>query len=153
MPIKITGPLTTSGTASFFADAVFTGSQTFRADYSETANADSKVVVKTILSDPDYIGIISYGGYVKNKSTLSAAAIKNSKGVYVLPSTASITDGSYSPFSRYLFMNLLSTSVSTKTKAFIDYALSKAGQAIVGCTGFVVLPSSIISQMLNRIGG
>lgn len=151
VPIKIAGPPSGSNTGYFFSSAVFTGSQTFRSNY--VANADGAVVISKILSDPDYIGIISYGGYVKNKSSLSASAIKNSKGAYVLPSPASITDGSYSPLSRYFYMDLLSTSVSAKTKAFVDYALSAAGQAIVASTGFVVLPSAIIKIMLTRVGG
>lgn len=150
--IKITGPDSTSGTYSFFTGAVFTGSQTFRSDYSKTANADYSAVVKTIVSDGSYIGYMGYGYYVKNKSALTAAAIKNSAGAYVLPSASSISGGTYNPFSRFIYMNLLSTTLKN-TKPYIDYGLSSAGSMDVTTAGFVPLTSTVIKQMLSRIGG
>jgi phosphate transport system substrate-binding protein len=150
-PIKITGPDPTSGTSTFFAGAVFTGTQTFRSSYTTTANADFSLVLKTIQSDGDYVAFMGYGNYVKNKSTLTAAAIKNSAGAYVLPSNGSIGNGTYKPLARYLYMNLLSKSVAN-TKAYIQYALSSAGSAIVASSGYVPLSSTVIKQMLARVG-
>lgn len=144
--------MSSSGTASFFSDVVFTKPQTFRASYSTVANSDPKVVIKTILSDGNYVAITGYGTYVTNKSSVTAAPIKNPKNVFVLPSSTSITNGSY-PFSRYLYFYALTTSIATKAKAYIDYGLSVAGSAALARTGYIALPATIIKQMLGRIGG
>lgn len=150
MPIKIVGPPTISNTGYFVSKAIFKGNATFRSSY--VANVDINFAITKIDSDSDYIGIISYGSYVKNKSTLSATAIKNSKGTYVLPSTASITDGSYNPFSRYFYMELQTATVSTKTKPFVHYVLSSAGQALVVSLGWISLSPSVIKQNLKIVG-
>jgi ABC-type phosphate transport system substrate-binding protein len=148
--IKITGPDSTSGTNSFFQGVVFKGKQTFRSIYNTTANADYAVILKTIQSDDNYIGYMGFGYFVKNKNALTSAPIRNAKKIYVLPSRGSIADGSYSPFTRTLYMNLSSNTEAT-TKSFIQFGLSAAGSPLVTAAGFVPLSPSTVTQMLARL--
>jgi ABC-type phosphate transport system substrate-binding protein len=150
--VKITGPDENSGTQSFFSDTVFADdTETFRDSYFTTDSDDFNVVVKTVLSSGDYIGYCPLSFYTKNKAKLYAAKIKNDKGVFVMPTVATIGNGKYNPFGRRIYMNVLSTSVAN-VKDYIKYGLSALGLKLVTKSGFVPLPNGTNAQMLKRLG-
>jgi phosphate transport system substrate-binding protein len=149
--VKITGPDENSGTQSFFTGIVFKEGQTFRASYLTVDSPDFDVVVKTVLSDGDYIGYVPLSYYLKNKLTLVPAKVKNAAGVYITPSAATIASGTYNPFSRRVYMNVLSTSLAN-VKDYIKFGLSAAGLKLVATGGLVALPASVITTILGRLG-
>jgi phosphate transport system substrate-binding protein len=149
--VKITGPDESSGTQSFFKENVLTAEgETFRASYLTTDSPDFNVVVKTVLTSGDYIGYCPLSYYTKNSKTLTAAKIKNKSGKFIAPSATTISDGSYNPFARQVYMNVLSTSMA-KVKDYIKYGLSAAGLALVTNRGLVPLPAGVIATMMKRL--
>jgi phosphate transport system substrate-binding protein len=150
--VKITGSDEKSGTTDFFKSTVFgkDSKDTFRASYFTTANADFNVVVKTVLSNGDYIGYAPIGYLTKNSATLTAAKIKGTKGI-VAPTAATIAGGTYVPFTRTVFMSVLGTSLAN-VKDYLKYGLSTAGVAILTGKGFVALPAAALAASIKLLG-
>jgi phosphate transport system substrate-binding protein len=150
--VKITGSDDKSGTTDFFKSTVFGKDSTdkFRASYYTTANADFAVVVKTVLSNGDYIGYAAIGFFTKSAATLTAAKIKGTKGV-VAPTAATIAAGTYAPFTRTVFMSVLGTSLAN-VKDYLKYGLSAAGITILKGKGFIALPAAALAASIKLLG-
>jgi phosphate transport system substrate-binding protein len=151
--VKITGSDDKSGTTDFFKQTVFgkDSKDTFRASYFTTDSEDFNVVVKTVLSNGDYIGYTPFEYYTKNSATLSAAKIKSAAGKVVAPSTTTIANGSYTPFTRTVYMSVLNTSLA-KVKDYLKYGLSAAGITILKAKGLVSLSSAALAATIKRLG-
>ena len=117
-----------SGTYVFFKEHVLSN-----ADYTPRAQAmpGTAAVVNAVARDKSSIG---YGGaaYAKGIKVLKVKKEPTSPGV--LPTDATIHDGTY-PLSRPLFF-YLRPKASAAIKAFTDWVLSAEGQAIVVKVGY-----------------
>lgn len=109
---------------------------------------DKKNYASTILSLPatgaivqsvgQTKGAIAYVGLAYLDASIKTIEVSYDQGkVFVAPSVAAAKDGSY-PVSRPLFY-FYDKSAESKVKAFVDYALSDAGQALVAEIGYVPL--------------
>jgi phosphate transport system substrate-binding protein len=77
---------------------------------------------------------IGYGGAAYAKGIKVLKIKKDPAGAAIAPTDATIHDGTY-PLSRPLFF-YTRTKPSADIKAFIDWVLSKEGQAIVTKVGY-----------------
>ena len=117
-----------SGTYVFFKEHVLAN-----ADYTPRAQAmpGTAAVVNAVARDKASIG---YGGAAYAKGIKVVKIKKEATGAGVLPSDATIKDGTY-PLSRPLFF-YLRPKASADIKAFTDWVLSAEGQAIVVKVGY-----------------
>jgi phosphate transport system substrate-binding protein len=93
----------------------------------------SEGIVNELRQNPNAIG---YDGLGYVPSDLKVIAVgKSDGGPYVLPSIATVNDGSY-PVSRDLYM-YTAGQPSGAARAYLDWILSPAGQQIVADLGFV----------------
>jgi phosphate transport system substrate-binding protein len=117
-----------SGTYVFFKEHVLTN-----ADYTPRAQAmpGTAAVVNAVARDKSSIG---YGGAAYAKGIKVVKIKKEPTSAGVLPSDATIKDGSY-PLSRPLFF-YLRPKASAAIKAFTDWVLSAEGQGIVVKVGY-----------------
>jgi phosphate transport system substrate-binding protein len=117
-----------SGTYVFFKEHVLAN-----ADYTPRAQAmpGTAAVVNAVARDKASIG---YGGAAYSKGIKVVKVKKEPTSAGVLPSDATIKDGSY-PLSRPLFF-YLRPKASAGIKAFTDWVLSPEGQAIVVKVGY-----------------
>jgi phosphate transport system substrate-binding protein len=117
-----------SGTYVFFKEHVLNN-----ADYTPRAQTmqGTAAVVSAVSKEKNGIG---YGGAAYAKGIAVLAVKKDDKSAGVMPSLATVKDGSY-PLSRALFFYLRENAAGT-AKAFIDYVLSAPGQAIVSKVGY-----------------
>jgi phosphate transport system substrate-binding protein len=155
-PIKIAGSSDSDENYEFFLAFVLADSangETF--DFARYVNsAVQQDLVNYIVANLDAISFLEASVYYKNDDALSAAGIQNVAGVYVIPSAASVGDGSYDHFTRLIFMNLWDdTSSLANTSPFLGFGLSESGRILVAQIGYVSLPSSNIEEMLKRLGG
>ena len=117
-----------SGTYVFFKEHVLAN-----ADYTPRAQAmpGTAAVVNAVARDKSSIG---YGGAAYAKGIKVVKIKKEATSAGVVPSDATIKDGSY-PLSRPLFF-YLGPKASAEIKAFTDWVLSAEGQAIVVKVGY-----------------
>lgn len=88
---------------------------------------------------------ISYFGYTyffSRSDVLSSVPIYNDAvNGYVAPNSASISAGTYTPFSRPIYMNLLTREESLDdTASFVEFGLSRFGENLVEQTGYAPFP-------------
>jgi phosphate transport system substrate-binding protein len=117
-----------SGTYVFFKEHVLQN-----ADYTPRAQAmpGTAAVVNAVARDKSSIG---YGGAAYAKGIKVLKIKKEPTAAGILPSDATIHDGTY-PLSRPLFF-YLRPKASAAIKAFTDWVLSPEGQAIVVKVGY-----------------
>ncbi len=117
-----------SGTYVFFKEHVLQN-----ADYTPRAQAmpGTAAVVNAVARDKSSIG---YGGAAYAKGIKVVKVKKDTAAAGVVPTDATIKDGTY-PLSRPLFF-YLRPKASAEIKAFTDWVLSAEGQAIVVKVGY-----------------
>jgi phosphate transport system substrate-binding protein len=102
-PIALYGPGTDSGTFDYFTEAIVGKSKSSRADY--TASEDDNILVQGVSKDKNALGYFGFSYYKENQQRLKAVAVDAEKGKgAVIPSPQSVTDGSYIPLTRPLFI-------------------------------------------------
>lgn len=154
--INIAGPDVESGTYEFFKEAILADSkdgETFGDRLNGYFNStDDGEIVKFVESDLDAIGFFGYSYYSKEGSTLLyAIPILNFAGVYVAPEPGSVSNGTYFPLSRKLYMNLWNDPTSLESTApFIEFVMSKEGTDAVNAIGYVPIPESERAIMISR---
>ncbi|GAB4552978.1 MAG: PstS family phosphate ABC transporter substrate-binding protein [Phycisphaerales bacterium] len=118
-----------SGTFDFFKEVVFADGQPPREDASITESESDNTLVRAITDDKNALGYFGFAYYLSNRDKLRSVPIVNDAGVPVKPSLETIADGSYSPFSRplYIYVNARSAD-SDAVRTFVDYYLEHAGR-------------------------
>lgn len=101
MALNLYGPGHDSGTFDYFTEAVVGKPKSSRSDF--TASEDDNVLVTGVAGDKGALGYFGYVYFVENSDKLKLVAIDSGNGP-VLPSAKSISNGTYSPLSRPLFI-------------------------------------------------
>ena len=127
-PITLYSRENSSGTYVYFKDNVLLG-----RDYSARCQTlpGTAAVVNAVARDPKGIG---YGGAAYAKGVKDCAVKKDAATAGVLPSEATVRDGSY-PVARHLYF-YTRTKPAGDAKKFIDWILSAEGQSIVTKVGY-----------------
>jgi phosphate transport system substrate-binding protein len=127
--IKIYARDDKSGTFDTFKNLVLAGKAlTPGASRFEDSNALSDAVA----GDPNGIGFIGLP-YVRNAR---AIAVAEKDALALPPSALSVATEDY-PLSRRLYLYTPADPANKFTRKFVEFAISKQGQDIVGATGFV----------------
>lgn len=141
-PITLFGPGNDSGTFDYFTEAIVGKAKSSRDDY--TASEDDHVLVDGVSQDIGGLGYFGYANFEENKDKLRAVPIITKEGgSAVMPSVASVKDGSYQPLSRPLFIYVNATRVAFKqeVKDFVDYYMYlKASPKLVEQAQYIPLP-------------
>jgi len=140
-PIKVFAPGTDSGTFDYFKEVVIGADGQARSDM--TVSEDDNVLVTGVAGDPNAIGFFGCAYYFENKDKIRSVPIVNGKGTAVSPTPATITDGSYEPFSRPLFIYVSRKAADRpEVDGFVRFFLAEAPK-LVGEVGYVALPESV----------
>jgi phosphate transport system substrate-binding protein len=126
--IVLYGRENSSGTYVYFKDHVLLG-----RDFSARCQTlpGTAAVVNAVAKDPNGIG---YGGAAYAKGVKECAVKKDAASPAVLPSAATVKDGSY-PVTRDLYL-YTRVKPAGDAKKFIDYVLSNEGQALATQVGY-----------------
>jgi phosphate transport system substrate-binding protein len=127
-PILLYSRENNSGTYEFFKEHVLN-----KQDFAASAQhmAGTAALINAVSKDMNAIG---FGGaaYAKNVKALPIAKDPSAKAV--VPTAATIHDGSY-PISRFLYF-YLNQKPAGSVKKFIDWVISPAGQKVVTEVGY-----------------
>ncbi len=120
-----------SGTYGFFKEHVLGG-----RDFSARVQTlpGTAAVVNAVSKDPNGIG---YGGAAYAKGVRDLGIQQDAKSPAVMPSAATVHDGSY-PLSRLLYF-YLRKKPEGDTKKFVDWVLSPDGQKLATAVGYFPL--------------
>ena len=134
--LHLYGPGVASGTYDYFAEAVCGKKVGTRGDY--TASEDDHVLVQGISTDVNALGFFGLAYYEENKDKLRLVGVNNGSGT-VLPSMETVSNGTYAPLSRPIFIYVSSTAVAKKEVVeFVDFYLESA-PSLVSEVGYIPL--------------
>jgi len=140
-PVTLFGPGADSGTFDYFTEAIVGKAKSSRGDF--TASEDDNVLVKGVSGDVGALGYFGYAYYEANQDKLTAVAVIEKGGKpAVLPSKATIEDGTYQPLARPLFIYVNATAAAFKpeVKAFVNYYLEQS-KPLIEEVKYVALPA------------
>jgi phosphate transport system substrate-binding protein len=147
-PLMLFGPGADSGTFDYFTEAIVGKTKSSRGDF--TASEDDNVLVQGVENNKDSLGYFGLAYYISREKRMRAVAIVNSKGVAVLPSVASVTDGSYEPLARPLFIYVSAVAAQRPdVRQFIEFYMTE-GPSLAAEAGFVPLPERAAQLALKH---
>tara|TARA_R110002049_G_scaffold309268_1_gene519619 strand:- start:160356 stop:161498 length:1143 start_codon:yes stop_codon:yes gene_type:complete len=147
--IKIFAPGTDSGTFDYFKEVVAGKEGSLRDDMS--TSEDDNVLVTGVSGSPNAIGFFGVAYYEENKEKLKAVPVVNPElGQPVSPTSVTIENGTYAPFSRPLFIYVNAKSLRRpEVKQFVTFYITNAA-LMAKQTGYVALPPSIYQEVTDR---
>lgn len=135
--IHLFGPGVASGTYDYFTEAIVGKSGSSRGDF--TASEDDHVLVQGIAGDQYSLGFFGLAYYAENKDKLTLIGVHNGEEI-VKPTLETVSNGSYRPLSRPLFIYVNSTSIKSKEVVeFVNFYIDNAGE-LSKDVGYIPLP-------------
>jgi len=145
--IHLFGPGVASGTYDYFTEAIVGKSGSSRGDF--TASEDDHVLVQGIAGDKYSLGFFGLAYYSENKDKLTLIGVHNGEEV-VKPTLETVSNGTYRPLSRPLFIYVNSTSVaSPEVVEFVNYYLENSGE-LSKDVGYIPLPDENYRKQIDN---
>jgi phosphate transport system substrate-binding protein len=146
--LSLFGPGTDSGTYDYFTQAVNGKEHSSRGDY--TSSEDDNVLVIGVAGDEGALGFFGYAYYTENQDKLKLVAIDGGHGA-VLPSLATVADGTYQPLSRPLFVYVSTKALDKPTvKAFVEFYVANMNE-LSADVGYIPLPDRATALVEKRL--
>ena len=147
--INLYGPGTDSGTFDYFTEEVNGEAKLSRADY--TASEDDNVLVQGISGDRNSLGYFGFAYYTSNADKLKLVEIDSGNGC-VTPSIDTISDGTYSPLARplFIYVNKQRAQERPELQYFVEFYMENAA-ALAEEIGYVPLPAERYEENLNLL--
>ena len=135
--LMLFGPGADSGTFDYFTEAVMGKSKASRGDY--TASEDDNTLVQGVENNKNAIGYFGYAYYAAHKDKMTAVTIDGGNGKPVAPSLENVTNGSYTPLSRPLFVYVRESSAKRpEVREFVQFMMQNG--ELVQEVGYLPLP-------------
>jgi phosphate transport system substrate-binding protein len=148
--IKLYGPGTDSGTFDYFTEAIVGEAKASRPDYQ--ASEDDNVLVQGVAGDRYALGYFGHAYVQENMDKVKPIGVDNGAGC-VLPSEATITDHTYAPLSRKLFLYVKRAALERpEVNGFVRFYLTEA-PVFVPSTGYLALGAAEYQQNLQALEG
>jgi phosphate transport system substrate-binding protein len=140
------GPGADSGTFDYFTEAINGKAKSTRGDYS--ASEDDNTLVQGVENNKGALGYFGFAYYAAHTDKMTAVAVDAGKGA-VGPSLENVTNATYSPLSRPLFVYVRDTSASRpEVKEFVQFIMSRGD--LVSEVGYLPLPKQAYALSLKH---
>jgi phosphate transport system substrate-binding protein len=135
--LSLYGPGTDSGTFDFFTDVINGEEGASRTDYSPSE--DDNVLVSGVSAELGASGYFGLSYALANADAVSIVAIDSGAGC-ITPSDETVSDGSYTPLSRPLFVyvNKANYAENAALASFAKFLVASSGEA-AATAGFIGL--------------
>jgi phosphate transport system substrate-binding protein len=135
--LSLYGPGTDSGTFDFFTDVINGEEGASRTDYSPSE--DDNVLVSGVSAEIGASGYFGLSYALANADAVSIVAIDSGAGC-ITPSDETVSDGSYTPLSRPLFVyvNKANYAENAALASFAKFLVANSGEA-AATAGFIGL--------------
>ena len=145
--IVLAGADTDSGTFDYFTKAIMGEEGASRPDY--TASADDNVLVEAIAREKYALGYMGFAYYTESADRLKLVPVGKMK-----PSEETISEGTYVPLSRPLFIYVNSQEVRRpEVREFVGFYLSESNSILVRDVGYVAFPREVYDLVQRRFEG
>lgn len=146
--LHLYGPGVASGTYDYFTEAIVGESGASRGDF--TASEDDNVLVQGVSTDKYALGFFGLAFYKENKEKLRLVGVENSSGKVVEPTMKTVSNGTYEPLSRPLYIYVSKEAAQKKNvQKFIHFYLNKAPK-LAEQVGYVAMPDSVYKAQINK---
>lgn len=146
--IHLFGPGVASGTYDYFTEAIVGESGSSRGDF--TASEDDNVLVKGIATDKFGLGFFGLAYYEENKDELKLVSVDGGNGP-VYPSIETVSNGTYSPLSRPLFIYINNKAAErSEVQVFTKFYLENADE-LSKDVGYVPLPAEEYKSEIAKL--
>lgn len=140
--LNLYGPGVASGTYDYFTEVIVGENSESRGDF--TSGEDS-VLVEEVSSDEGSLGFFGLAYFEKNKEILKLIPVKHGNNEPVKPTKETVSEGSYTPLSRTLFIYVRRESAQRPAvRDFVNFYLENVPE-LVPDIGYVALPDSVYS--------
>ena len=144
--LMLFGPGADSGTFDYFTEAVNGKAKASRGDF--TASEDDNTLVQGVENNKGALGYFGFAYYAAHKDKMTAVAVDAGKGP-VLPSLENVTNATYTPLSRPLFIYVRDTAASRpEIKEFVQFLMSRGD--LVAEVGYLPLPKQAYALSLKH---
>ncbi|MDZ4786956.1 MAG: PstS family phosphate ABC transporter substrate-binding protein [bacterium] len=150
--IKLFGAGVDSGTYDYFTEAVVGKEHSSRGDF--TSSEDDNVLVQGVANDRNGLGFFGLAYYMENKNKLKVLSIddlnaSNGNGPQT-PSLATVTDGTYQPLARPLFIYIRKDSMKkTEVQEYAKFYINNAKE-LTTQVGYVPLQDAVYSLAMKK---
>jgi phosphate transport system substrate-binding protein len=151
-PIELFGPGRDSGTFDYFTETVVGKVDASRKDYRSAE--DDEELVKGVSGNASALGYFGFSYYVKNADRLRALAVDdghpdNGEGA-IEPTPSSISDGTYQPLARPLFIYVSVEAAKRKEVDDLVRFYLRAARMVAGDVGCIPLPPRLFELARQR---
>ena len=144
--LMLFGPGADSGTFDYFTEAVNGKAKASRGDF--TASEDDNTLVQGVENNKGALGYFGFAYYAAHKDKMTAVAVDAGKGP-VLPSLENVTNATYTPLSRPLFIYVRDTAASRpEIKEFVQFLMSRGD--LVAEVGYLALQKQAYALSLKH---
>jgi phosphate transport system substrate-binding protein len=151
--IHLFGPGVDSGTFDYFTEAIMGKVDQSRGDY--TSSEDDNVIVQGVSRDEYALGYFGFAYFEENQDKLKLVGVDdgddaNGKGP-ILPSPATVKDGTYAPLSRPIFVYPKATALErAEVRQFVEFYLT-TGVPLVREVGYIPLGDKEYELVRGRL--
>lgn len=138
--LHLFGPGVASGTFDYFTEAIVGESGESRGDF--TASEDDNVLVQGVSTDEYALGFFGLAYFEENQNKLKLIAVKDEEKDPVKPSMETVSNGTYTPLSRPLFIYVRKEAAQRENvQEFVNFYLDNAPE-LAEQIGYVAMPDS-----------
>ncbi|MBN1599760.1 MAG: PstS family phosphate ABC transporter substrate-binding protein [Bacteroidales bacterium] len=137
--VHLFGPGVASGTYDYFTEAIIGESGSSRGDF--TASEDDNVLVQGVAGDKYGLGFFGLAYFEENADKLKLVPVDGGNGP-VAPSIETVSNGTYTPLSRPLFIYVNSRAAKRKEVQKFVYFYIQNAPALSKEVGYVPLPEA-----------
>jgi phosphate transport system substrate-binding protein len=122
--------------------------ETTRKDYQSSGNDNT--IIDGVAETKNSLGWVGFAFADQNKDKVKTLKVDNGDGKCVAPSAKTVRDGSY-PLSRdlYIYVNNAKAGSSPVLKSFVDFYMSKPGNASVKESDYIQLAKADWNQSVS----
>jgi phosphate transport system substrate-binding protein len=151
--IHLFGAGVDSGTFDYFTEAIVGKEDQSRGDY--TSSEDDNLIVQGVSSDQHALGYFGYAYYEENKDKLKLVAVDDGNDTNgagpILPSPETVTQGTYRPLSRAIFIYPKLKSLERPViEQFVAFYLAE-GVPLVREVGYIPLSGTEYDLVRARL--
>jgi phosphate transport system substrate-binding protein len=146
--LHLFGPGVASGTYDYFTEAIVGQSGSSRGDF--TASEDDNVLVQGVSTDQSSLGFFGLAYFEENAGKLKLVPVQNEEGEIIEPSIETVSNNTYSPLSRPLFVYVRKEAAQRENvQKFINFYLDNAPE-LTRQIGYVPMPDSAYQAEKNK---